>query len=239
MTWKRAQFLLLASAFVAPLSLLAQVPASGMPTNVAGQPMSDTATRAVSQGTPGVTHASNSMQDSSMNGSVSDDTQLMKDKMFLRHATEGGLAEVQLGLLAAQKGSSDEVKKFGQRMADDHATLNSDILPIADSLGVQPPARMNKADQDEYNKLKGLSGVDFDKEYLAYMLKDHRKDLHDFHQEEVTTTDPDLKEVAQNGTRLVAGHLYLVNKLALANGVPGAYKPKTPAPAAAAATPPQ
>src|SRR5579883_1087065 len=35
------------------------------------------------------------------------------DKEFVKKAAEGGLAEVELGQLAAQKASSDDVKKFG------------------------------------------------------------------------------------------------------------------------------
>src|SRR5947209_8753678 len=45
--------------------------------------------------------------------------QQMKDKQFLMKATEGGMAEVQLGTLATQKGGP-EVKEFGQKMVDDH-----------------------------------------------------------------------------------------------------------------------
>src|SRR5581483_8855131 len=43
------------------------------------------------------------------------------DKHFVRKAAQGGIAEVELGKLATQKASSDEVKKFGQRMVDDHS----------------------------------------------------------------------------------------------------------------------
>src|SRR5689334_4982876 len=42
------------------------------------------------------------------------------DKKFATEAAQGGLAEVELGQLAAQKGQSDKVKQFGQRMVDDH-----------------------------------------------------------------------------------------------------------------------
>ena len=56
--------------------------------------------------------------------------------MFLRKAAEGGFAEVKLGQLAAQKGSSDDVKAFGQKMVDDHAKLNNEMAQLADSMGV-------------------------------------------------------------------------------------------------------
>src|SRR5829696_4713178 len=42
------------------------------------------------------------------------------DRDFLMDAAMGGLMEVELGRLAAQQGTSDTVKQFGQRMVDDH-----------------------------------------------------------------------------------------------------------------------
>src|SRR5690242_14937091 len=43
------------------------------------------------------------------------------DAKFVEKAAQGGLAEVQLGQLAQQKGQSDDVKNFGKRMVDDHS----------------------------------------------------------------------------------------------------------------------
>ena len=90
------------------------------------------------------------MQDSGTNaGEVS---QTMNDKIFLRKAAEGGMAEVQFGQLAAQKASSDDVKAFGQKMVDDHTALNNEMATVADSLGVRAPKTIDKKDQTERNQ---------------------------------------------------------------------------------------
>ena len=128
------------------------------------------------------------MQDSGPNSG--DVGQIMQDKMFLRKAAEGGIAEVKLGQLAAQKGSSDDVKAFGQKMVDDHTKMNLEMAQVADSMGVMLPKSMNKEDQAEYDKLNALSGNDFDMEYLSVMVKDHHKDLHEFRMEAASPTDP-------------------------------------------------
>ncbi|WP_158945528.1 DUF4142 domain-containing protein [Granulicella sp. S190] len=159
-----------------------------------------------------------SMQDSATTSG--DVGQTMRDKMFLRKAAQGGIAEVKLGQLAAQRGGSDEVKAFGQRMVDDHTKLNSDMAPIADSMGVRLPKEMNKEDQAEYDKLSGLSGDDFDREYLSYMVKDHHKDLHEFRMEATSTTDPTLQTAVANGTKVIHDHTVMVDKLAREKGVP-------------------
>ena len=53
------------------------------------------------------------------------------DKTFVKKAAAGGLAEVELGQLATQKASSEDVKKFGQRMVDDHSKANDQLKQVA------------------------------------------------------------------------------------------------------------
>jgi putative membrane protein len=158
------------------------------------------------------------MQDSASN--AGDVGQTMKDKIFLRKAAQGGMAEVKLGQLAVQKASSDDVKSFGQKMVDDHTKLNSDMAPIAESMGVRLPKDLNKEDQAEYDKLNGLSGNGFDMEYLSFMVKDHHKDLREFRQEAASTTDPTLQAAVSDATKVIHEHTVMVDKLAREKGVP-------------------
>jgi putative membrane protein len=171
-----------------------------------------------SPSSPTSPNAQNSVQDSAPD--AGDVGQTMKDKMFLRKAAAGGVAEVQLGQLAAQKGGSDDVKAFGQKMVDDHTKLNNDLAPVADALGVRLPKAMNKEDQAEYDKLNGLSGSDFDMEYLSFMVKDHHKDLREFRNEAGSTADPTLREAVENGEKVIHEHMVMVDKLAREKGVP-------------------
>jgi putative membrane protein len=161
--------------------------------------------------------SSTSMQDSGNNaGEVS---QIMKDKMFLRKAAEGGMAEVKFGELAAQKGGSEGVKAFGQKMVDDHTALNNEMAPIADSMGVRLPKTINKDDQAEYDKLSGLSGDAFDTEYLTVMVRDHRKDLREFRMEASSAQDQSLRDAVEKGEKIIHEHLEMVDKLAQDKGI--------------------
>jgi putative membrane protein len=159
-----------------------------------------------------------SLQDSGPNSG--DLGQVMQDKMFLRKAAEGGIAEVKLGQLAAQKGSSDEVKAFGQKMVDDHTKLNLEMARVADSMGVMLPKSMNKEDQAEYEKLNALSGNAFDIEYLTFMVKDHHNDLHEFRIEAASPTDPTLHDAVVKAQSVIHDNAVIVDKLARAKGIP-------------------
>ncbi len=157
------------------------------------------------------------MQDSAPSSGTSG--QMMKDKMFLRKAAEGGMAEVQLGQLASQKASSEDVKDFGSKMVKDHTNLNNEMKPIAESMGVMLPKKVNQKDQAEYDKLSGLSGNDFDTEYLTYMVKDHHMDLREFRMEVASTTDPTLKAAVEKGEKVIHEHLTMVEGLARSKGI--------------------
>jgi putative membrane protein len=212
--------ILLAPAIFCPGLLLAQFDPTSVMTSQA-QPIRP----------PQQIPSSPSTQDSAPNSG--DVGQIMEDKMFLRKAAEGGIAEVKLGQLAAQKASGDEVKAFGQKMVDDHTKMNNQMAQVADSLGIMLPKSMNKEDQAEYDKLNGLSGNDFDMEYLSFMVKDHHKDLHEFRIEAASRADQTLHDAVVQAATIIHEHTVMVDKLARAKGIPvpahGAHKP-TPAP---------
>ena len=198
---------LFGTAIVSPALLLAQFD----PTSV---PASQTQPNRPGQQAP----ATPSLQDSGPNSG--DVGQIMQDKMFLRQAAEGGIAEVKFGQLAVQKGSTDEVRSFGQKMVDDHTRLNREIAQVADSMGVMLPKSMSKEEQAEYDKLSSLSGNDFDTEYLSVMVKDHHKDLHAFRMEAASPADPRLHDEVVKAQSVIHENTVLADKLARAKGIP-------------------
>jgi putative membrane protein len=155
-------------------------------------------------------------QDSGNN--ASEMTRSIRDRMFLRNAIEGGMAEIQLGRLAAQKGS-EEVKAFWQKMVDDHTAINSDLAALADSLGVRLPKTLTKEDQAEYDKLSGLSGNEFDTEYLTVMVKTHHADFHAFRLEASDAEDPGLQNAVVKALKVIRQHTIMVDKLARSKGI--------------------
>ncbi len=140
------------------------------------------------------------------------------DKMFVKKAMAGGMAEVELGQLAAQKGNSDDVKQFGQKMVDDHSKLNDQMKPVASQLGVTPPGSMPPAEKALETRLKGLSGDAFDKAYIQAMVKDHRQDLMEFKKEASTAKSSAVKDAASQGEQVVSEHLKMAEQIAKKHG---------------------
>jgi putative membrane protein len=129
------------------------------------------------------------------------------------------MAEVQLGQLAAQKASSDDVKQFGQKMVDDHTKLNDQIKPIAEQMGVQPPSELSKKDMELMNKLQGLSGTQFDDAYIKAMVKDHKKDNQEFKMETSQTQNSTLQQAVQQGDQVIQEHLHMIEQIAQAHNL--------------------
>ena len=131
------------------------------------------------------------------------------DRKFVEKAARDGLAEVELGKLAAQKAASNEVKQFGQRMADDHGKANSELQQLASSKGINVPTDIDSSHKREYDKLQKLSGADFDREYMKEMVSDHKKDMKEFQSASKNAKDGDVKNLAGKTLPTLEEHLKL------------------------------
>jgi len=184
---------------------------------------------------PRATNQPASMRDSL--GAPGQNGQQILDKQFLRSAAEGGLAEVKISTLATEKGTSD-IKDLAQKMVADHTAMNADLASVADSLGVLLPKKLNHEDQAEYDKLNGLSGKDFDTEYVTYLAKSHWQDAHNYRMEASIAVDPDLQSEVIKSLGMMREHLGLIGKTAHDQGIALPERPRRPAPATSASNKP-
>ncbi len=129
------------------------------------------------------------------------------DKGFTMKAAEGGMAEVELGKLAQQKGSSDQVKQFGSRMVDDHSKANAELTQLAGSKGITLPTDLDAKHKSELAKMQKLSGAQFDRAYMDGMVKDHKEDVADFRKESTSGKDSDIKAFAAKTLPTLEDHM--------------------------------
>jgi putative membrane protein len=149
------------------------------------------------------TQASASTADKNASGTKLD----AADRHFIRKAGEGGLAEVELGKLAEEKGQSEEVKKFGQRMVDDHTKANDQLKQLAESKGVTLPTELSATDKAAKARLAKLSGEKFDQAYMHDMVQDHSKDVSEFKKASTTAKDSAVKSFASETLPTLEDHL--------------------------------
>jgi putative membrane protein len=134
------------------------------------------------------------------------------DRTFIEKAASGGMAEVKLGKLAVEKGTSPTVKQFGQKMVDDHSKANDELKTIAAKKNVPMPTDLDSKHVVVYDKLAKLSGADFDKAYIDAMVKDHDEDVQEFKKATTTTgLDPEVKAWAQKTLGVIEQHDHLAH----------------------------
>lgn len=198
---------------------LISVPFAGAQMNPSGagsQPPSPSQTSPASR--PGMSPMSPMDQPSTSNSNDKASSQMM-DKEFVRKALQGGMAEVQLGQLAVQKGNSDEVKQFGQKMVDDHTKLGDQMKQVAEQMNVKEPTSLSGKDKGTLAKLQALSGDAFDKAYIKDMVKDHKQDEKEFKHEAQSASNPALKDAATQGAQIIGEHLQMIQQIAQKNNV--------------------
>jgi Predicted outer membrane protein len=199
----------------------------------------------------------NDKHSDSMHDTMSNTTLNSDDRKFIMEAAHGGMMEVKLGHLAADKATNADVKQFGQRMVDDHSKANSELMALASQKGVTLPAMsdtamMNSSSQStdqatatsqamdqqstadtaatkerharvdtgamlkdgkEMNKLSGLSGDAFDREYVNMMVKDHEKDVKEFETASMKAKDLDVRAFAAKTLPTLREHLQQVRDI--------------------------
>jgi putative membrane protein len=129
------------------------------------------------------------------------------DKDFILAAAQGGMTEVKLGELAAQKGMRDDVKEFGQMMVKDHTAINDDLKALAAQKGVTLPDNLDAKHQGMVDKMTALTGSEFDDAYIGGMIKAHKKDAKAFKAESAKTQDADIKSFLDKSIPVVEAHL--------------------------------
>jgi putative membrane protein len=131
----------------------------------------------------------------------------MSDAIFAKKAAQGGMAEVKLGTLAQEKGTSDSVKKFGQRMVEDHTKAGDELKRAAAQENITLPEDISAKDKATYDSLSKLSGAAFDRAYARDMVKDHEEDLAEFNKEASGGKNPAIKDFATQTLPILQDHL--------------------------------
>lgn len=135
---------------------------------------------------------------------------MMSDAEFIRKTIKGNQSEIDAGNLAVKNGGSEDVKKFGQKMVDDHTAMLNDITKVGQDLNVKGSNTPSAKDKAMMAKMSAMTGTAFDKAYVKDMVKDHKKDLAELTSEAKKASNPEVKEAAAKALPIVQGHLEMI-----------------------------
>jgi putative membrane protein len=141
------------------------------------------------------------------------------DGSFYKHAAEGGIAEVDAGRLAQDKGNSQQVKDFGAMMVKDHSAANEKLQALAASKNITLPTTPSVTQMASKAKLDVLSGDAFDKSYVKGQVVAHRQTIALFRKEISSGQDSDAKAFAAATLPTVKAHLKAITAIAADMGI--------------------
>jgi putative membrane protein len=141
------------------------------------------------------------------------------EQSYLYQATEGQQAEVALGQMAVQKASSDQVKQYGARMMQDHQRISEELGKLTSQEGIRETGELSMPHQRIQWMLSQLSGKEFDKVYISFMVRDHLKTIGDWEQRAPTLSDPQIKHWMAALLPILKDHLEQGKAIAAGIGV--------------------
>ena len=133
---------------------------------------------------------------------------------FAKNVAISDLFEMQSSQLAESKGG-DETKNFATRMLADHQKTTEQLKGLVDSGKVKAslPTEMDGAHKMMLDKLNGLSGPDFDKQYNADQVTAHRDAVSLFERYSQGGDSPELKDWAAKTLPTLRLHLKMAEGL--------------------------
>jgi putative membrane protein len=135
------------------------------------------------------------------------------DKTTVTKIAQANMAEVAAGQMAATKATASEVKDFANKMVQDHGKAGEQLSQLATSKGATLPTEVDAEHKAAADKMSKLSGLAFDKAYMAQMVKDHEGAVKAFEDTSKNAKDPDLKNWATQTLPTIQDHLKMAKDI--------------------------
>ncbi|MEO3775604.1 DUF4142 domain-containing protein [Micromonospora sp. B11E3] len=162
-----------------------------------------------------------------------------QDTQYLQALHQVNLFEIASGNMAQQKGQNQQVKDLGAQFVTDHTQLDQTVQSTAQQLGVQLPGSPTADQQKILDRLNGLSGAEFDKQWVTDELAGHVQAVQATQTEISQGSEQSVVQLAQNALPVLQAHLDALTALAQTLGipVPQTSASGTPSPGGTATTP--
>lgn len=188
-----------------PLSAQMQPPQQGQPGMPPGGAMGNPGSVPDTSNTRGV--------DPNMGGRTDAIPTRIDDKAFLKHAAIDDQMQIEMGKLAAQKASSQDVKQFGRKVADEQQKANQELQQLAAKEKVPVENTLDAKHKAKVDKLAKLDGAGFDKAFLKEQSRNSRDEQAEFQAEAQSGSDANVKSFATRVLPMLQAHTQGVKDL--------------------------
>ena len=135
------------------------------------------------------------------------DTLPASDVKFVKHEAAAGMGVVKVSELGVKKAKNADVKTFAEMLVKDHTGANEQLTALAKTKGVELSSSLDPECAETVQKLEKQSNEEFDKAFLAAIVKGHKKCINNFEDTEKSTKDADLKKWVGTMIPVLKAHL--------------------------------
>lgn len=137
---------------------------------------------------------------------------------FLDRVKLAGLWEMPAGQMAIDKGQKARVKEIGKLIRDQHIQLDKDVEAAAAKLGYKGLPREPDFNQAYWlREMDAASGATFDRIFVQRLREAHGKIFSTIAAIRASTSNPIMRAVAEEGNRVVTGHMQYLESTGLVN----------------------
>jgi putative membrane protein len=133
---------------------------------------------------------------------------------FVKQVAINDMFEIESSKLALQRADAKS-KSFAEKMVKDHQETSAELKSLVQSGKVKAelPSAMDSSHQGKLDKLKGLQGADFDKEYDSIQVSAHKDAVDLFERYAKGGDNADLKSFASKTLPHLKEHLSMAENL--------------------------
>jgi len=135
-----------------------------------------------------------------------------QDQNFAMTAGASDQFEIQSSQLALQKSRNPALRRFAQRMVDDHTKTTQQLTSIAQAKGMALQPQLNGDQQTMLSDLQKANGRRFDGMYWRDQVTGHQQAVAAFQGEANDGYDADIKSFAQQTLPTIQQHLRMAQR---------------------------
>lgn len=141
------------------------------------------------------------------------------DMQLLHEMASSNIAEIEAAKLAKDHSKNAQVRSLAQKLIDDHTKAQSELTALARAKRAQLPTETDDKHKKLMQKLSGLQGDAFDREFIAMTgMEDHQNTRKLLEKVSSQATDADLRTLAQKMLPTIDQHMQTAKNVRGAKG---------------------
>jgi len=117
---------------------------------------------------------------------------------FMMKAAEGDLSEIEMARLALQRSDNKDVRDYANMIQSDHGSALEDLTDLMKDKNVSQPKTVPADVQKDIDVMNGLSGPEFDREFINQTVEEHEKEIGMYQDRAAIVQDTDVKNYAED-----------------------------------------